>query len=44
MPIEEVQAGKKSQWMELEITGNELLHLVQVSFSLQTTSALFNNL
>lgn len=22
MPIEEVQAGKKSQWMELEITGN----------------------
>jgi hypothetical protein len=22
MPLEEVNAGKKSQWMELEITGN----------------------
>jgi hypothetical protein len=24
MPLEEVNAGKKSQWMELEITGNVL--------------------
>jgi len=29
MPLEEVNAGKKSQWMELEITGNDI-HMADI--------------